>query len=168
MTLNLWNVNVMPMKTRREFLSTSLVLSLFGPFLLASSKCDNTKSSLSLKDQGFVFANEPTNVYLFSFSDFPDLMRIGGSARFAVNATSGIKTISIVRLNSTQAFTALNVCPQSGCELGAFNSRGIGYSCDCDIATFDATGAVLYGAQSLNLTMFPTVINTTNVSVTIA
>jgi len=144
-------------QNRRQFLIQNIGLIVTTPWVLALSRCDKSTSTLGKKDQAFSVANQPSNSYGFDMTTFPALATPGGFIQFGVHATSGYKTVSIVRFDASTLFTVLMVCPYSNCQLMMYNSTGSGgYSCPCDGSIFDVDGSVRLGPSTVPLTTYTT------------
>ena len=154
---------------RRSFLLRGLAVISWAPFVLANSRCDKSTSTIGKKSQGVVIANQPTNTYVFDFATYPALATPGGFIQVGVNATSGYKTISIVRADSTHLYTVLMICPYSHCNLAIYGTTGqSGYYCPCDGSVFEADGSVRIGPSTVPLNSYTTNLVGASAVVTIA
>lgn len=115
----------------------------------------------------YPIANQVSGNYVFDLAVYPALVTPGGYIQVGVNATSGYKTISIVRVDAATLVTVLMICPYSTCQLGMYNTTPSGgYYCFCDGSTFNADGSVRVGPATVPLTTYVT--NLVGSTVTVA
>jgi cytochrome b6-f complex iron-sulfur subunit len=134
-------------------------------FALGCSKTGGTNSTADLN--GISIPNSSSNLYFFDFATYPALAYAGGSARFTVAATGGTKVVSVVRYNSSVAYTVSAICTHQSCTLNLYSSASQTFVCPCHGAVFSAAGTPVSGPAFQSLAAYSTSISGSGIAVSI-
>jgi Rieske Fe-S protein len=101
--------------------------------------------------------NDPSDSYSFSFTDHPELAKVGGGIHVKVAATSGTKELYIIRMGDNEIETVSSICTHRGCGIDPFDPETREFHCPCHGSVFSADGSVVKGPATDPL---PTYVNT--------
>ena len=107
------------------------------------------------------------NTATFSFSQFPSLQQAGGSIQTSITTSSGKVNVSVTRVSSSKAITVSTACTHEGCPVDAYDSSSETYTCECHGSVFNADGTVSQGPARTALTVYPTSIGSTELTITV-
>lgn len=98
------------------------------------------------------------------FSDFPDLMKLGGSL---VGRSSGYRNPIVIAQPTQGMFVALDaICTHMNCTV-SYNALNVELDCPCHGSTYEVDGTVIGGPAPLPLTSFTASSDGTSVTVTL-
>jgi cytochrome b6-f complex iron-sulfur subunit len=98
------------------------------------------------------------------FSDFPDLMKLGGSL---VGRASGYPNPIVIAQVNQGMFVALDaICTHMNCTV-SYNALNVELDCPCHGSTYEVDGRVIGGPAPLPLTSFTASSDGTRVTVTL-
>lgn len=156
---------------RRDFLkntwTTAAGVTLSGGLLSGFSRCNYKSSSSARRSRSDVIPNDFTDVYNFDFQRFPMLQNSKNAIQIAVQATSGQKVVSVVRIDAVTASCVLMICSLQFSRLSPYNLILDGFSCPYHGCRFYADGSVMAGPATSALTTYPAVITASSIQVTI-
>jgi Rieske Fe-S protein len=141
--------------SRRGFLGSSAAVVL--PVLCGGCTSDPGPPIVDLPP----VANKQIAIRL---SDFPDLMKLGGSL---VGKSSGYPRPIVIAQVNQGTFVALDaICTHMNCTV-SYNALNVELDCPCHGSTYEIDGTVISGPAPLPLTRFTASSDGTTVTVTL-
>jgi Rieske Fe-S protein len=97
-------------------------------------------------------------------TDFPDLMKLGGSL---VGRSTGYRNPIVIAQVNQGMFVALDaICTHMNCTV-SYNALNVELDCPCHGSTYEVDGTVIGGPAPLPLTRFTASSDGTTVTVTV-